>query len=141
MENHSETDSSQILGNWDVLTTSESDDPSKEVEKETRTRASDKEGGSTSTVARKEKAAGRILPSWMDPSYEWGGGKWKEDGRKKKKKEKEKEKEKESDAIPFKEIFETLHRNSGNKVEEEDEEKGKNQSYVNTLKSMGLKFP
>uniref|UniRef100_A0A1J3GYL8 Uncharacterized protein n=1 Tax=Noccaea caerulescens TaxID=107243 RepID=A0A1J3GYL8_NOCCA len=138
MENHSEPDSSQILGNWDVLTTSGSDDPSKEVEKETRTRASDRERGS---MAEKEKTVGRILPSWMDPSYEWGDGKWKEDGRKKKKKEKEKEKEKESDVIPFKEIFETLHRNSGKKVEEEDEEKGKNQSYVNTLKSMGLKFP
>lgn len=137
---------SEILGDWDltppvdhegiimvsVPTSPESEDarsnPPKELEKEIETRVSDKERGSTSYVAGgdKEEATRRVMPSW-----EWGDGKWKDDGRKKTNEEKE------SEEIPiaFKEIIEALLRNSGEKVEEE---KGKSQSCVEMLKSMGL---
>ncbi|EFH39618.1 hypothetical protein ARALYDRAFT_494262, partial [Arabidopsis lyrata subsp. lyrata] len=133
MEKRSDTESSEILGDWDlspppvnpeerivlvsVPTSPESEDARSNQPKEIETRVSDKEIASTSTVAGKAAAARRVLPPWMEPSYEWGGGKWKEDGRKKKK-EKEKEKEKE-EIIPFKEIIEALLRNSGDKVEED----------------------
>ncbi|CAH8339904.1 unnamed protein product [Eruca vesicaria subsp. sativa] len=82
MENHSDTESTQLFGDWDSPAV-------KDTRKE--------RGASTSTAG-----VGRMLPPWADPSYEWGGGKWKIDGRKNKKnknknKEKEKEKDKESD--------------------------------------------
>ncbi|XP_010512587.1 PREDICTED: uncharacterized protein LOC104788517 [Camelina sativa] len=148
-------ESSEILGDWDsalpanseesivmvsVPTSPESDDARSNQPKENESRVSEKEGASTSTAAGR-----RVLPPWMDPSYEWGGGKWKVDGRKLKKKKK-KEKEKESDEIiPFKEIIEALLRNSGdNKVEDEGEDKvvnHQNRSCVDILKSLGLKFP
>ncbi|CAH2033428.1 unnamed protein product [Thlaspi arvense] len=63
-ENHLDTESTQILGDWVFP---------QEVETE-----------------RGSSRGGRVLPPWIDPSYEWGGGKWKEDGRKKKKKKEEK---------------------------------------------------
>ncbi|KAG7532380.1 hypothetical protein ISN45_Aa08g000690 [Arabidopsis thaliana x Arabidopsis arenosa] len=150
MEKRSDTESSEILGDWDlspppvnpkerivvvsVPTSPESDDARSNQPKEIGTRVSEKEIASTSNVAG-EAAARRVLPPWMDPSYEWGGGKWKEDGRKKKK-EKDKEKE---EIIPFKEIIEALLRNSGDKVEED--KVNKSQSSVEILKSMGFKFP
>ncbi|KAF8044647.1 hypothetical protein N665_7344s0001 [Sinapis alba] len=83
MENdHSDTESSQILGDWD-----------------SPPRVSDKDREvSTSTVG-----GGRVLPPWADPSYEWGGGKWKEDGRKNKKK-----KEKESDLSSLEDEYSSL---------------------------------
>ncbi|KAG2258600.1 hypothetical protein Bca52824_077894 [Brassica carinata] len=61
-DDHSDTESSQLLGHWDS--------PPPPPTKGTR-------GG------------GRVLPPWAEPSYEWGGGKWKEDGRKKKRKKKD----------------------------------------------------
>lgn len=140
MEKRSDTESSEILGDWDlsppeerivmvsVPTSPESDDARSNPTKEIETRvSSDKERASTSR---------RVLPPWMEPSYEWGGGKWKEDGRKKKKKKNEKESE---EIIPFKEIIEALLRNSGDKVEED--KINKSQSCVEMLKSMGFKFP
>ncbi|EOA14150.1 hypothetical protein CARUB_v10027296mg [Capsella rubella] len=153
MEKHSDTESSEILGDWEssspvnpeekvvmvsVPTSPESQDArSHQIE----SRVSEKERASTSSTAAGEEAvARRVLPPWMDPSYEWGGGKWKEDGRKKKKKNKDKENEKESDEIiPFKEIIEALLRNSGDKAEEVEDDKS--QSCVDMLKSMGFKFP
>ncbi|CAE6214492.1 unnamed protein product [Arabidopsis arenosa] len=152
MEKRSDTEpaeSSEILGDWDlspppvnpeerivmvsVPTSPESEDVRSNQPKEIETRVSDKEIASTSNVDG-EAAARRVLPPWMDPSYEWGGGKWKEDGRKKKKKDKEKE-----EIIPFKEIIEALLRNSGDKVEED--KVNKSHSSVEILKSMGFKFP
>ncbi|CAL9213373.1 unnamed protein product [Arabidopsis halleri] len=135
MEKRSDTESSEeILGDWDltppvdpeegvvmvsVPISPESDHARSNQPKEIETRVSDKEKASTSNVAG-EAAAKRVLPPWMEPSYEWGGGKWKEDGRKKKKKDREKQKEKEKEEIiPFKEIIEALLRNSGDKVEED----------------------
>ncbi|XP_010468993.1 PREDICTED: uncharacterized protein LOC104749115 [Camelina sativa] len=144
-------ESSEILGDWDsalpanseerivmvsVPTSPGSVDATSNQPKEIESRVSEKEGASTSTAAGR-----RVLPPWMDPSYEWGGGKWKEDGRKLKKKKK---KEKESDEIiPFKEIIEALLRNSGdNKVEDKEGVNHQNRScVVDMLKSMGLKFP
>ncbi|XP_010413316.1 PREDICTED: uncharacterized protein LOC104699674 [Camelina sativa] len=148
-------ESSEILGDWDsalpanseerivmvsVPTSPRSDDATSNQPKEIESRVSEKEGASTSTAAGR-----RVLPPWMDPSYEWGGGKWKEDGRKLKKKKKKKEKESD-EIIPFKEIIEALLRNSGdNKVEEEEDKEGVNHQnrscVVDMLKSMGLKFP
>lgn len=66
MENHSDAEGSEMFGDWDFLRVSEND----------------RGGGSTSTATA---GGGRVLPPWADPSYEWGGGKWKVDGRKKKK--------------------------------------------------------
>ncbi|KAG7605218.1 hypothetical protein AtNW77_Chr5g0131261 [Arabidopsis thaliana] len=149
MEKRSDTESSEILEDWhlsppvnpeegivmvSVPTSPESDDARLNPPKEIETRVSDKKLGSTSTVAG-EAAARRVLPPWMEPSYEWGAGKWKEDGRKKKK---EKEKE---EIIPFKEIIEALLRNSGDKVKEDKDKVDKSHSCVEILKSMGFKFP
>lgn len=144
MEKRSETDSSEVLGDWDLIppvdsqgitmvsvpTSPESEDARSNPTKEIDTRVS------ISTVAGegKEDEARRVLPPWMEPSNEWGGGKWKEDGRKKKK-NKEKESE---EIIPFKEIIESLLRNTDEKI---GEEKGKSQSCVEMLQSMGFKFP
>ncbi|CAL9241506.1 unnamed protein product [Arabidopsis halleri] len=148
MEKRSDTESSEILGDWDlspppvnpeerivmvsVPTSPESEDARSNQPKEIESRASDKEIASTSTVAG-AAAARRVLPPWMEPSYEWGGGRWKEDGRKKKK---EKEKE---EIIPFKEIIEALLRNSGDKVGEDNNNQSR--SSVEILKSLGFKFP
>ncbi|CAH8250877.1 unnamed protein product [Arabidopsis lyrata] len=149
MEKRSDTESSEeILGDWDltppvdpeervvmVSVPPESDYARPNQPKEIETRVSDKERN----VAG-ESSARRVLPPWMDPSYEWGGGKWKEDGRKKKKKDKEKEKEKKKEEIiPFKEIIEALLRNSGDKVQEDKVKQS--QSSVEMLKSLGFKFP
>ncbi|KAG7595525.1 hypothetical protein ISN44_As06g001180 [Arabidopsis suecica] len=151
MEKRSDTESSdEILGDWDltppvdpeervvmvsVPVSPESDNARSNQPKEIETRVSDKERN----VAG-ESSARRVLPPWMDPSYEWGGGKWKEDGRKKKKKDKEKKKEKEKEEIiPFKEIIEALLRNSGDKIKED--KANQSQSSVEMLKSLGFKFP
>ncbi|WZZ11687.1 hypothetical protein YC2023_097608 [Brassica napus] len=79
METHSDGESSEMVGDWDFLPP---------PVKGTRVSENDRGGGG---------GGGRVLPPWADPSYEWGGGKWKVDGRKNRKnKKKEKEKEKES---------------------------------------------
>ncbi|KAJ4892733.1 RING/FYVE/PHD zinc finger superfamily protein [Raphanus sativus] len=87
MEDHLDTESTEILGDWDSPPPATVEGTRKET------------GGSTSCAAR---VGGRVLPPWAHPSYEWGGGKWKVDGRKIRKKKgketaKEKEKEKEKD--------------------------------------------
>ncbi|CAN7036566.1 unnamed protein product, partial [Brassica rapa subsp. trilocularis] len=74
MESHSDGESSEMVGDWDFLPP---------PVKGTRVSENDRGGG-----------GGRVLPPWADPSYEWGGGKWKVDGRKNRK---NKKKEKESD--------------------------------------------
>ncbi|KAG7652660.1 hypothetical protein ISN44_As01g000150 [Arabidopsis suecica] len=146
MEKRSDSESVEILGDWDspppeerivmvsVPTSPESDYARSNQPKEIESRVSDKETASASG----EVAARRVLPPWMDPSYEWGGGKWKVDGRKNKNKNK-KEKEKE-EIIPFKEIIEALLGNSGDKVQQ-DNKVNQSQSSVEMLKSMGFKFP
>lgn len=146
MEKRSDSESVEILGDWDltppeerivmvsVPTSPESDYARSNQPKEIESRVSDKESASASG----EVAARRVLPPWMDPSYEWGGGKWKVDGRKNKNKNK-KEKEKE-EIIPFKEIIEALLGNSGDKVQQ-DNKVNQSQSSVEMLKSMGFKFP
>ncbi|KAL9304625.1 unnamed protein product [Arabidopsis thaliana] len=85
MEKRSDSESVEILGDWDltppeerivmvsVPTSPESDYARSNQPKEIESRVSDKESASASG----EVAARRVLPPWMDPSYEWGGGKWK----------------------------------------------------------------
>ncbi|KAL1213976.1 hypothetical protein V5N11_007339 [Cardamine amara subsp. amara] len=92
MEKRSESDSSEIMGDWDFTPPVDPEGitmisvPTSQESKDARSNPLETRV-STSIVAGegKEEAARRVLPPWMEPSYEWGSGKWREDGRKKKK--------------------------------------------------------